>query len=139
MELEGAKRSFLSLKQLGLSLSTFISDRHRGIAKWIRETQKDTKHYFDIWHVARTVSKNLLSASRELGCDVIKQWIRGVRNHIYWCVTSTKAGFESMITAKWSSFMRHVANKHKNHLDPLYKECNHQELEARDWIKMGLY
>ena len=137
MELEGAKRSFSSLKGLGVSLPTFISDRHRGIAKWIRETQKNTKHYFDIWHVARTISKKLLSASKESGCEMIKQWIRGVRNHLYWCVTSTKAGFESMITAKWSSFMRYVANKHKDHPNPLYKECNHRELEARDWIKIG--
>lgn len=54
-ELEGAKRCFAYLQQLGLSIAIFVSDRHRGIAKWIRETSVDTIHYFNIWHVARSV------------------------------------------------------------------------------------
>ena len=54
---------------------------------------------------------------------------------IFTGLTSTKAGFKSVITAKWSSFMRQVAKKHKDHPNSLYKECNHRELEARDWIK----
>ena len=35
MELEGAKRCFSYLKKCGLAINIFISDRHRGIAKWI--------------------------------------------------------------------------------------------------------
>ena len=137
MELEGAKRSFSALKEFGLKIATFISDRHRGIAKWVRESQPDTKHFFDIWHVARTIAKKMLAASKERGCKAIKGWIRGVRNHLYWCVTSTKAGFESMIAAKWTSFMRQIANRHNGHPNPLYKKCSHDELEARNWIKIG--
>lgn len=41
-----------------------------------------------------------------------------------------------MIAAKWLSFLRHVANKHKNHGN-LYKECNHGNLRKRKWIKVG--
>ena len=48
------------LEQLGLSISVFISDRHRGIAKWIRETCRKTTHYYDNWHVARSITKKLL-------------------------------------------------------------------------------
>lgn len=40
MELEGCKRSFQFLKLLGLSISVFISDQHRSIAKWIRVLSK---------------------------------------------------------------------------------------------------
>ena len=69
MELEGAKRSFNFLKSMGLSVATFISDRHRGIAKWIRQNQPQTSHYFDIWHVARSINKKLLKASQEKGCE----------------------------------------------------------------------
>ena len=39
--------------------------------------------------------------------------------------------------AKWKSFLRHVANKHANHPDPLYHKCNHEELPPRKWIKIG--
>ena len=107
-ELEGAKRCFSHLQRLGLSIAVFVSDRHRGIAKWIRENCPNTNHFFDIWHVARSVTKKLLSASKEKGCEIIKDWMKGIKRHMYWCATSTKAGFESLMLAKWNSFMRHV-------------------------------
>lgn len=63
--------------------------------------------------------------------------MKGIRRHLYWSATSTKPGFGNLILAKWNSFLRHVANKHTNHPDPLYKECNHAELQPRKWIKIG--
>lgn len=135
--MEGAKRCFAYLKTLGLSVGVFVSDRHRGIAKWIRENCATTKHYFDIWHKARCVTKKLLILSKEKGCGVIKDRMKGIRRHIYWCATSTTAGFESLITAKWNSFLHHVWNKHENHPDPLYPKCHHGDLEPRKWIKVG--
>lgn len=137
MELEGCKRSFQFLKRLGLSIPVFISDWHQSVAKWIRESCPSTNHYFDIWHVARKITKKLLKASKENGCEVISSWIRGIRKHLYWCATSSKPGFGSLISAKWHSFLWRVANKHKNHPDPLYTECNHGDLEWRKWIKVG--
>lgn len=140
MELAGAKRCFAFLQKAGISIKKFISDRHAGIAKWVRETQHGTKHFFDIWHVARTVTKKLMQAGKEKGCEVISQWIVGVRNHLYWCVTSTKEGFGKMILAKWKSFLYHVANRHKGHPNPLYPDCAHGELEIpRNWIQIGRY
>ena len=136
-ELEGAKRCFSYLQRLGLTIAIFVSDWHRGIAKWIRENCVNTRHYYDIWHVARSLAKKLLSLSKEKGCEIIKHWMKGIRRHIYWCATSTKAGFESLIIAKWNSFMRHVSNKHDNHPDSLYQQCHHGELEPRKWIRVG--
>ena len=84
-EPEGAKRCFQFLQQLGLKVSVFVSDRHRGIAKWIREVCKETTHYYDIWHVAPSVTKKLLAASKEKGCEIIKEeailyWQNGNRS-----------------------------------------------------------
>ena len=43
-----------------------------------------------------------------------------------------------MILAKWNSFIRHVADKHDNHKDQLFKECAHAHLDTpRRWIKIG--
>lgn len=64
-ELEGVKRCFGFLQRLGVKIGVFISDRHRGIAKWIRENCPGTTHFSDIWHVARSVTKKLLAASKE--------------------------------------------------------------------------
>ena len=120
-----------------MKVSVFVSDRHRGIAKWIREVCKETTHYYDIWHVARSVTKKLLAASKEKGCEIIKEWSKGIRRHLYWSATSTKPGFSNLTLAKWKSFLRYVANKHSNHPDPLYHKCNHEELPPRKWIKIG--
>lgn len=114
-----------------------MSDRHRGIAKWTRENCRDTLHYYDIWHVAKSVTKKLLAASKETGCGAIKDWIKAIKRHMYWCATSTKTGFGDLIVSKWKSFTRHVANLHTNHPDPLYKKCHHGNLEPRKWIKRG--
>mgnify|MGYP001793094883 CR=1 FL=1 len=79
----------------------------------------------------------MLKASKEKGCEAIKEWMSGVRNHLYWCVTSSKQGFEDLIEAKWASFMQHVANKHSFHPNFHFPECAHGEIEPRQWIKMG--
>ena len=60
MELQGAVQCFSFLKDAGLSIITFVSDCHRSIAKWIRENQTGTSHFFDIWHVARSICKMML-------------------------------------------------------------------------------
>ena len=57
MELQGAKQCFDFLLLAGLAISVFIPDRHLGIAKWIREHQPKTSHFYDIWHVARSITK----------------------------------------------------------------------------------
>ena len=56
MEL-GAKHCFAYFQTAGVSVQKLISDRHAGIAKWLRETQGGTKHFFDIWHFAWMVTK----------------------------------------------------------------------------------
>ena len=138
MELEGAKRAFAYLISVGLKIAVFVSDRHRGIAKWIRECQPNTAHYFDIWHVAQSIGKAMLKLSKQKGCERIGDWIKGVRTHLYWCATSTKQGFQAMIAAKWKSLMRHVANKHDEHENSLFKKCAHEEIARRKWIKIGI-
>lgn len=100
MELDGAKRCFAYLQTARIAIKKFISDRHAGISKWVKETQAGTKHFFDIWHVVRSITKKTMQASKEKGCEVILKWTKGVRNHVYWCATLTKEGFAKMILAK---------------------------------------
>lgn len=138
MELEGCKLCFQYLMKVGLAIKVFVSDRHRGIAKWIREKQPTVKHYFDQWHVAKGLVKKLLAASKLKGCEVISEWIKGVKNHIFWCSTSTKADFPDMILAKWKLFMRHISNKHTGHPDSNFEKCAHDEsITPRKWITVG--
>lgn len=78
-----------------------------------------------------------MKASKESGCEILKDWSKAIKNHLYWCATSTKQGLGELIVAKWTSILRHVVNKHDNHPNPLYKKCHHEELEPRDWFDIS--
>ncbi len=69
MELLGAQRCFERLHPEKIDLSTFVSDRHAGIAKWVRINESKTRHYFDIWHVAKSICKKFIVAGRENGFE----------------------------------------------------------------------
>lgn len=88
MELEGAKRCFGFLHQLGLNISVFVSDRHRGIAKWIRETCTNTSHFYDIWHVARSRNGVLMVYLAQFGAPLLFL----VSRLVYPCRTVTLIG-----------------------------------------------
>jgi len=51
MALQGALNIFWVLDYL----KTFISDRHSGIAKHMREKLTTIKHYFEIWHLKKSM------------------------------------------------------------------------------------
>ena len=59
-----------------------MSECHRGICKYIRNSHPAIKHFFDQWHVIKgIVKKKMLKATREKGCERMKEWTKGV---IYW-------------------------------------------------------
>ena len=54
----------------------------------------------DIWHVAHSITKQMIKLGKEKGCEKITDWVKGAQNHMYWCVMSTKQGFQELIAAK---------------------------------------
>ena len=55
MEYEGFCRSMEYLLGLGLVIKTFVSDRHLAIAKHMKEKLTHITHYFDIWHLKKSM------------------------------------------------------------------------------------
>ena len=53
MEKEGFVRSVAHLQNCGLQIGEIVTDRHVQLVKHIRESMPDTKHTFDVWHVAK--------------------------------------------------------------------------------------
>ena len=129
MELLGAQKCFARLHHEQIDLSMFVSDRHAGIAKWIRNNETGTHHFYDIWHVVRSICKKVSQAAKGKGFERLKHWVKGIRRHLYWCVLSTRKGLGALIATKWELIMRHVANKHTDHENPLFPKCAHEELE----------
>ena len=137
MELLGVQRCFEFLTKKGVTPSSFASDRHKSVAKWLRESFENVAHYYDIWHVARTIIKKLTKAAQEKDCERIKEWTTSIRNHLYWCVTTTQEGFGELILAKWKSIMNHIEDVHDEHSDKLFNKCIHERLKKRHWIRNG--
>ena len=98
MELEGAKRSFDEIKgKEKLPIKTFVSDRHRGIGKWMRTMQRDTTHYYDIWHQPKSTVKKVLKASKEKSWEILAQSGRNPSGIIYTGVLHLpKLGFQPL-------------------------------------------
>ena len=122
-----------------LLIPIFISDHHKGIEKWIRTSEKETQHFNDLWHVYKGLSKKILNASKEKGCELLVFWIKGIRTHLYWSAMSTKLGYGYMILAKWKSVVRHSTNKHENHPDELFPRSAHDELDDRLRFQVGMH
>ena len=53
MEKEGLVRALNSLQQVK-TVKTLVTDRHPGIQKWLRETKPEIRHFYDVWHVAKS-------------------------------------------------------------------------------------
>ena len=54
MEKEGLIRAINMLEDRDLEIKEIVTDRHPSIQKHIREKMKQTRHYFDIWHIAKS-------------------------------------------------------------------------------------
>lgn len=53
MEMEGLVRAVQLLKKNKFKIGLIVTDRHKQIAKWLRENLPATDHRFDIWHLAK--------------------------------------------------------------------------------------
>jgi Transposase len=138
MELEGLKRSIEFLWQNDLVPSVIISDRHASIQKWVRENMPNTQHYYDVWHVAKGVTKKMEQLANQKDCELVRKWIRSVSNHMYYSAASSEGESGDMVVAKWKSVVWHMQNIHEGHDDPLFDKCTHLPLDSdnqRMWLK----
>ena len=53
MEKEGLERGLHFFETNYLSIGLLVTDRHRQIDAWLRNTQPEIKHRYDVWHVAK--------------------------------------------------------------------------------------
>ena len=53
MKKEGLDRALKFLKENGIRVGVLVTDRHKQIGKWLRETHGEVKYYFDVWHIAK--------------------------------------------------------------------------------------
>ncbi|XP_064641987.1 uncharacterized protein LOC135496551 [Lineus longissimus] len=60
----------------------------------------------------------------------IRDWIKSIKYHLYWCVMSSPQGDGAAIKKKWLSCVEHIQDKHDN--------CLHGDLgQQRKWLNEG--
>ena len=62
----------ISERDLVLRLTSLLKED----VKSIRTKQKETKHFNDIWHVNKSINKQLRKVSKEKGCEIINDWLK---------------------------------------------------------------
>ncbi|KAL3854388.1 hypothetical protein ACJMK2_013659 [Sinanodonta woodiana] len=137
MEMEGLKRGLNHINNdHGLTIKTLVTDRHRMVQKYMREERADIKHYFDVWYLAKGISKKLEAAAKKKDGELIRPWIKSTVNHAYWVATSC-ADNGKLKVAKWKSLMNHITDKHEDH-STIFCKCEHGPiLEERQWLRDG--
>ncbi|XP_033731243.1 uncharacterized protein LOC117320869 [Pecten maximus] len=50
-------------------------------ARYMREEHSNTKHYFDVWHVAKGISNKLEAMAKKKNGQDIRHWIKAIVNH----------------------------------------------------------
>lgn len=60
MEKEGFMRSLAALKPK-VKIQHVVTDRHKGIAAYMRQEEPEIKHFYDCWHVVKGTSYSLIT------------------------------------------------------------------------------
>ena len=60
MELQGLKKAVNKIHNFNITIDALVTDRHQQISKWLRETQANIKHYYDVWHLAKGMYYHLV-------------------------------------------------------------------------------
>ncbi|XP_064464730.1 uncharacterized protein LOC135400449 [Ornithodoros turicata] len=132
MEKEGLIKSLAFLKEQGIKVKSFTTDRHPAIRKHMQVHEPDITHNFDIWHISKSVKKKLTSVSKSASCRSLQGWIQGTSNHLYWCARAG-GGNGQMAVDAWLSIQNHVINVHDGH-SGTYRRCLHEPITNGDWL-----
>ena len=59
MELKSLQETLTVLDQFKIKIKSLVTDRHKQIAKWLRDHRPDIKHFFDCWHIVKRIKKKI--------------------------------------------------------------------------------
>ncbi|XP_028440293.1 uncharacterized protein LOC114559680 isoform X2 [Perca flavescens] len=141
-EIEGLKRSVRFLKDQGMQVSALITDRNRQVAKWVSEVlcPEGTSHFYDIWHIGKSLQKALDTVAKEKDCEDLKLWRPAIINHLYWTASSSPNGDPDKMEAKWQSMLNQVQDIHE-HSYLSFLQCAHPLLKGegrnKQWLEPG--
>ncbi|KAG0444969.1 hypothetical protein HPB47_008542 [Ixodes persulcatus] len=126
MEKEGLIKLLEFFKEKRIHVKSLGTDRHPAIRKHMEVHEPGTAHYFDIWHISKSVKKKLNAAQKRAGCQPLEEWTQATTNHMYWSAMAA-GGNKELLVEIWLSMQNHVIDKHTGH-GGSYTRCVHNEI-----------
>ena len=143
MEKEGLQRCLDKLLTQGVAINSIATDRHTGVASLMKKEYSFVDHQYDVWHMAKGVTKKLAKKAKTKHCGQIYPWIQSISNHLWWAAQTCNNDAQ-LLVEKWKSIVYHISNVHEWDSDPkaLFPKCVHQTLSSeeersRKWLRSG--
>ncbi|KAF4530368.1 hypothetical protein B566_EDAN018171 [Ephemera danica] len=114
---------------------TFLSDRHRGVAKMVRERFPEIYHSFDVWHLSKSLSKKLSKAATKY--PLLAKWRDSILLHLWFSCANCNENEDHLIEL-FLSLLNHIQNKHSWSGGAFVNKCGHGRLGRRAKNKMWL-
>jgi len=92
-------------------MATIDTDSHTGIVSLRKTDYPHIDHQYDVWHLAKIVTKKLGKKGKTKHCGQLFPWIQSISNHLWWFV-QTCCGDAELFIEKWKSIVYHVSNVH---------------------------
>ena len=141
MEREGFKRCMNHIQDHGGQIEVVATDRHVGIRADMKRNFPKIDHQFDVWHLAKSITKKLTEKSKKKDCGDLSPWIKSISNYLWWCV-ETCEGNKELLREKWISIEHHTADIHSWDSADIYHKCPHppiprDEARKKRWLQPG--
>ena len=74
----------LYAQDYGVNVAVLATDRHPQIKSMMKNKYPTVDHQFDVWHMAKSITKQLNAASKRRECEDLRPWIKSITNHFWW-------------------------------------------------------
>ena len=94
-----ACRRVLDRQESDLPVSVLCTEHHMGIQKMIEDFSNMT-HQYDVWHLAKSISKKLIQKACKKGVEELLPWVPCIKTNFWW-PAATCQGNEVELVEKW--------------------------------------
>lgn len=139
----GKKAFQIALERLlsaNVKVKIIATDRHVGIRKIMKEKYKSIRHEYNVWHLAKSIGKQIYQASLHGNAKELAAWVVPSTKHLLWSASTCHRN-PDLLKEKWTSLTYHAANIHTWTDGQHYKSCNHGPIldqeEEYAWLLTG--
>lgn len=111
-----------------ISVSVVATDRSPSVIKEMKDNYPEIVHQHDVWHIAKSLKKSIVSSSKKKSTAILNEWLRSIINHLYYSTQHCDEDPEKLIEL-WLSELKHIRGIHDWEHDDSFKKvlkCSHE-------------